>query len=304
LTIKNNSWLLVLKNFYLRLNKYHTPFMKLYKTKSAIVIEKDNTFYAIKNENWDAFLNDDSLFSKMSKAIKNVAASAGAAELVKTELQAPIQSQEIWASGVTYYRSKVGRQEESKEAGGGDFYARVYEAERPEIFFKSTAARAVGHGGKVRIRKDSTWDVPEPELTLVITSAGKIVGYTIGNDMSSRSIEGENPLYLPQAKTYDGCAGLGPCIFVTEDPLPSDTLIQIEILRKNNKVFSGDVAINQIKRKFTDLVSFLYRECSFPNGSFLMTGTGIVPGSDFTLQQGDEMRITIPPIGTLINTVG
>jgi 2-dehydro-3-deoxy-D-arabinonate dehydratase len=277
--------------------------MKLYKTKSAIVIEKDNAFFEIKNENWDTYLNDDSLYSKMSKAVKSGTASSTAADLIKRELQAPIQSQEIWASGVTYYRSKVGRQEESKEAGGGDFYARVYEAERPEIFFKSTAFRAVGHGAKVRIRKDSKWDVPEPELTLVITSSGKIIGYTIGNDMSSRSIEGENPLYLPQAKTYDGSAAIGPCIFVTEEALPSDTMIQIEIIRKDTKVFSGDVAISQIKRKFTDLVSFLYRECSFPYGSFLMTGTGIVPSSEFTLQQGDEMRITIPPIGTLVNTV-
>ena len=145
------------------------------------------------------------------------------------EIQAPIQSQEVWASGVTYLRSKVGRQEESKNAGGSDFYARVYEAERPELFFKATPGRVAAPGGKVRIRKDSTWDVPEPELTLVITSSGKIVGYTIGNDMSSRSIEGENPLYLPQAKTYDGCAALGPCIFVTQKPLPENTIIQLEI---------------------------------------------------------------------------
>lgn len=277
--------------------------MKLYKTTSAIVIEKDGSYYVIKNENWDTFLNDDALFSKLSKTIAKQAPAEEAAELLKRELQAPIQSQEIWASGVTYYRSKVGRQEESKESGGGDFYARVYEAERPEIFFKATAHRTVGPGGKVRIRKDSTWDVPEPELTLVVTSSGKITGYTIGNDMSSRSIEGENPLYLPQAKTYDGSAALGPCIFVTEDPLPADTLIQIEINRQNKNVFKGEVAINQIKRKFTELVSFLFRECSFPHGAFLMTGTGIVPGSDFTLRQGDEMRITIQPIGTLINTV-
>lgn len=277
--------------------------MKLYKTKSAIVIEKDNSFYELKNENWDTFINDDSLFSKISNAIKNISPSGNAAELVKGELQAPIQSQEIWASGVTYYRSKVGRQEESKEAGGGDFYARVYEAERPEIFFKATANRTVGHGAKVRIRKDSTWDAPEPELTLVISSSGKIIGYTIGNDMSSRSIEGENPLYLPQAKTYDGSAALGPCIFVTEQPLPPSTLIQLDIVRNGKSAFAGEVTIDQIKRKFTDLVEFLFRECSFPQGAFLMTGTGIVPSHEFTLKQGDEIRITIQPIGTLINTV-
>src|SRR5690606_28127290 len=141
------------------------------------------------------------------------------------------------------YRSKVGRQEDSKGAGGGDFYGRVYEAERPELFFKSTGRKVIGHQGKVRIRKDSTWDVQEPELTLVITSSGKIVGYTIGNDMSSRSIEGENPLYLPQAKTYDGAASVGPCIYVTENPLSPDTVIELEIIRDQKIVFSGDVAI-------------------------------------------------------------
>lgn len=277
--------------------------MKLYKTKTGVVIEKDNAFYAVKNADWDTFLNDDALFDKLTKTINGLTPIADAASLLKQELQAPIQSQEVWASGVTYYRSKVGRQEESKESGGGDFYAKVYEAERPEIFFKATASRTVGHGGKVRIRRDSTWNVPEPELTLVVTSSGKIIGYTIGNDMSSRSIEGENPLYLPQAKTYDGSAALGPCIYVTEKPLPEDTRIEITISRKGKPVFNGDIAINQIRRKFNDLVSFLYRECSFPHGSFLMTGTGIVPSSDFTLLEGDEMSITIGPIGTLVNTV-
>jgi 2-dehydro-3-deoxy-D-arabinonate dehydratase len=277
--------------------------MKLYKTKRGIVIHKDNAYYLLQNENWDSFLNDDALFEKMIRATKNAVASKSAEELLKNELLPPIQSQEVWASGVTYYRSKVGRQEESKNSGGGDFYGRVYEAERPELFFKASPGRVVGHGGQVRIRKDSTWDVPEPELTLVITKNGKIVGYTIGNDMSSRSIEGENPLYLPQAKTYDGSAALGPCIYVTQDPLPQDTLIQIEINRSGKKVFTGEVKIDQIKRKFQDLVSFLYRECSFPQGSFLLTGTGIVPPNDFTLQQNDEIRITIEPIGTLTNTV-
>src|SRR5690606_12143212 len=191
------------------------------------------------------------------------------------------------------YRSKVGRQEESKGAGGGDFYGRVYEAERPELFFKSTSHRTVGHLGKVRIRKDSSWDVPEPELTLLNTSSGKTVGYTIGNDMSSRSIEGENPLYLPQAKNYDGCAAVGPCIYVTPEPLPMDALIQLEIRREGSQVFAGEIAINQIKRPLKELVSYLYRECSFPYGSLLMTGTGIVPEKDFTLQQDDEIKITI-----------
>ena len=224
-------------------------------------------------------------------------------ELIAAGLEAPVGSQELWASGVTYFRSKQGRQEESKKTGGADFYQHVYEAERPEIFFKATAHRIVGHGKKVRIRKDSSWNVPEPELTLLITSNEKIVGYTVGNDMSSRSIEGENPLYLPQAKTYDGCAALGPCVYVTKESLPANTLIEMKIRRNGVVVFESDVEINQIKRSFIELVSFLYRECTFLNGSMLMTGTGIVPTSEFTLQSGDQISITIDNIGTLINEV-
>ena len=217
---------------------------------------------------------------------------------------APIGSQEVWACGVTYLRSKIGRQEESKDAGGGDFYARVYEAERPEVFFKSTPHRVAGPNEKVRIRKDSTWDVPEPELTLVVTSSGKIVGYTIGNDMSSRSIEGENPLYLPQAKTYDACAAVGPCVYVTEQPLDKNTNIHLEINRNAKKVFEGDIAISQMKRTPEELVSFVFRECTFPHGCLIMTGTGIVPEHEFTLQSGDEIKISIDGIGELVNVVG
>lgn len=277
--------------------------MKLYRTQQGIVIEKEKALYPVKDQEWDDFLNDDHLYEKMLQLTQNASPDPGAGTLLQQELLAPVQSQEIWASGVTYYRSKVGRQEESKGSGGGAFYALVYEAERPELFFKATAHRTVGHGGKVRIRQDSSWNVPEPELTLVITSSGKIVGYTIGNDMSSRSIEGENPLYLPQAKTYDGSAAVGPCILVTKEPLPADTLIEIEILRKGDRVFEGSIAIAQMKRKPEELVSFLYRECSFPFGSLLMTGTGIVPQNEFTLQQDDEIRIRIAPIGTLVNFV-
>jgi 2-dehydro-3-deoxy-D-arabinonate dehydratase len=266
-------------------------------------VEKGESFYALPASDWDTLINDDALVAKLSSAIEKLSPSSEAASWIAGGVEPPVQSQEIWASGVTYYRSKVGRQEESKQSGAADFYGRVYEAERPELFFKSAPYRAIGHGGSVRIRKDSTWNVPEPELTLVITSSGKIVGYTIGNDMSSRSIEGENPLYLPQAKTYTGSASIGPCIYVTDQPLPETTLIRIEILRKKQPVFQGDVAISQIKRKFTELVSFLYRECDFPKGSLLMTGTGIVPSNEFTLDHGDEIRITIDAIGTLTNTV-
>ena len=276
--------------------------MKLYKIKNGILIESENSFYLLKNEDWDSFVNDDNLFNKMKQNCKIENLVKDWKELI-SDIEAPVNSQEIWASGVTYMRSKIGRQEESKNAGGGDFYARVYEAERPELFFKATKNRVVNPGGKVRIRRDSTWNVPEPELTLLITSSGKIVGYTIGNDMSSRSIEGENPLYLPQAKTYDGCAALGPCIYVPENPLSMKENIFLEINRGGNSAFRGEVNLNQLKRKPEELVSFLYRECTFPNGSFLMTGTGIVPSSDFTLQSGDEIKITIELIGTLINTV-
>lgn len=273
--------------------------MKLYKTTAGVVVVRDDGHFLLKDENIDSLINDDNLASRLSSVIEGQKPQSG---LLDNGVLPPVGRQEIWAAGVTYYRSKVGRQEESKAAGGGDFYARVYEAPRPELFFKSPAYRAVGHGDKVRIRKDSTWDVPEPELTLVIAASGKIVGYTIGNDMSSRSIEGENPLYLPQAKCYDRSASVGPCILVTEEPLPHDTSIALEIIR-GAKVFEGRTNISQIKRSFQELVSYLYMEMSFPYGCLLMTGTGVVPPNDFTLQKGDEIRITIDPIGTLVNTV-
>lgn len=277
--------------------------MKIYKVQRGILIHDDNNYYLLEKESWDDFINDDDLYDKISDRIASKEPVENPQLLINEELQAPIHNQEIWASGVTYYNSKLGRQEESKEAGGGDFYARVYVADRPELFFKATGYRTVGSGEKVRIRKDSTWDVPEPELTLVITSNEKIVGYTIGNDMSSRSIEGENPLYLPQAKSYDGSAAVGPCIYVPNEPLASTTEIQMQVMRDDQVVFEGETGIDQIKRKFEDLVAYLFRECSFPYGCLLMTGTGIVPTSDFTLQSGDEIHITIDAIGTLINTV-
>jgi 2-dehydro-3-deoxy-D-arabinonate dehydratase len=274
--------------------------MKLYKTRQGILVESESGTYFLENENWEDFVNDDNLFQKIEDKIKGLAPS-------KTNIEnilAPIGSnQELWACGVTYLKSKIGRQEESKDAGGGDFYARVYEAQWPEVLFKATSNRIVGPDQKVRIRKDSTWDVPEPELTLVVSSSGKIIGYTIGNDMSSRSIEGENPLYLPQAKTYDGCAAVGPCIYVTEQPLSSDTTIRLEIKRGSKSVFEGSIALSQMKRKPEELVSFVYRECSFPSGCLIMTGTGIVPESNFTLKSGDEILISIDGIGTLKNEV-
>ncbi|MES2005800.1 MAG: fumarylacetoacetate hydrolase family protein [Bacteroidota bacterium] len=275
--------------------------MKLYKTSSGIVITRNDQCYLLPDTDWDTFINDDELYQKMNALIHTVIPSSKSIDTF--EVLAPLESQELWACGVTYLRSKVGRQEESSAAGGSDFYARVYEAERPEVFFKSTPHRVVGHGAKVNIRKDSTWDVPEPELTLVVSSSGKILGYTIGNDMSSRSIEGENPLYLPQAKTYDACAAVGPCIYVPGEPIQLDTKISLTINRKNKLVFEGTVQLNQMKRTPEELVSFVYRACSFPKGCLIMTGTGIVPPNDFTLLSGDEISISIDHIGTLYNTV-
>jgi 2-dehydro-3-deoxy-D-arabinonate dehydratase len=240
--------------------------MKLYNTTNGIIIEQNEKFYLIKEDlpaaqaSWNKFINDDNVLQKAT----TIVATATPVDKTAIENLLPTigNNQELWACGVTYYRSMVGRQEESKAAGGADFYSKVYEAERPECFFKSTPHRVVGNNGLVRIRKDSTWDVPEPELTLMVTSSGKIIGYTVGNDMSSRSIEGENPLYLPQAKTYDGCAALGPCVYLTNEPLSPDTNIHLNIKRNSAVVFEGTIALSQMKRTPQELVSFIYREFS------------------------------------------
>ena len=277
--------------------------MKIYRTKKGIVVEANNQLYARPNENWDEFINDDNLYSKLEGIVQSSNESEEGHHWINEGLLPPVGNQEVWASGVTYFKSKLGRQEESKDSGGGTFYEKVYNAARPELFMKATGPRVIGHLQKVRIRKDSTWDVPEPELTLLISSSGKILGYTIGNDMSSRSIEGENPLYLPQAKVYNGSTALGPCIFITDKPLSKATEIKLEVIRESNLIFSDTVTIDQIKRDFTELITFLYAEYSFPEGSFLMTGTGIVPGNDFTLASKDVVKIQISGIGTLINSV-
>jgi len=278
--------------------------MKVYNTKSGILVEHESKFHLLDQVDWDEFINDDDIIANTYIKLNDSNRIKDVNSIIENELKVPVQSQEIWASGVTYYNSKLGREEESKESGGSSFYARVYEADRPELFFKATAHRTVGNKGIVRIRKDSTWNVPEPELTLVITSTGKVIGYTIGNDMSSRSIEGENPLYLPQAKTYDGCAALGPCVLLTNESLPTDTKISLTINRAGKNVFDKNIGIDQIKRKLEDIVEYLYRECTFPHGSLLMTGTGIIPSSDFTLEIDDEVIISIDGIGSLVNKVG
>ena len=220
------------------------------------------------------------------------------------DLRAPIGNQEVWAAGVTYYRSRDARMEESKSAGGGSFYDRVYSAERPELFFKATPNRVVGHGEKVAIRSDAAWSVPEPELALLVSPTGKILGYTIGNDMSSRDIEGENPLYLPQAKVYNRSCALGPGILISSESLASSTEIRLQVLRTGQDIFSGSTTLESLKRDPATLVQYLYRDNVFPNGCFLLTGTGIVPPDSFILKQGDEIRIVIDGIGTLVNFVG
>lgn len=275
--------------------------MKLYKTKTGIIVDHEDRYYTLPQTDWDQLINQPALYNWLQNTIAGLQPHVD--QLITTDVLAPIGSQEVWAAGVTYLRSKVARMEESKESGGANFYDKVYDGERPEIFFKANAYKVVPHQGKVRIRKDSNWNVPEPELTLVINSNSEIVGYTIGNDMSSRSIEGENPLYLPQAKMYDGSASIGPCVLVTAIPIDPSTLISIVIMRNGATIFEGNVTIDKMKRKHTELVEFLYREYSFSTGAYLMTGTCVVPDNDFTLQSGDAIQITITGIGTLMNTV-
>ena len=273
--------------------------MKLYRTASGLVVEEGDRYYASTNASLDSLMVRDDLEEHLTTLIREWT-PADASALQK--LRAPIGSQEVWGAGVTYYRSRVARMAESP--AGGSFYDRVYDAERPEIFFKATAHRVVGPNQKVAIRSDSKWSVPEPELALLITPNARIVGYTVANDMSSRDIEGENPLYLPQAKTYDRSCALGPAILVTPKEPDSSSEIRMEILRGGKGVFSGATTLSARKRTSESLVSYLYRHCSFPTGCFLMTGTGIIPEDSFTLQSGDEIRISIDAIGTLVTFVG
>jgi 2-dehydro-3-deoxy-D-arabinonate dehydratase len=268
--------------------------MKLRRTIEGAVLERDGKHFLLA-EPWD------DLFRHRDPVTHLRAADGHPVE--PTEPLAPIVSQEVWAAGVTYYVSRDARMEESADAGTSDIYDRVYDAVRPELFFKASPHRVVGPGEPVRIRADSAWNIPEPELTLAISSNGQVFGYTIGNDMSSRDIEGENPLYLPQAKTYDGCASLGPEILLADEPPSGNTRIALLISRHEEMVFEGETEVAQIKRPFSELVDYLTRETSFPSGCFLMTGAGVVPPPEFTLAHGDIVSITIDGIGTLTNTV-
>jgi 2-dehydro-3-deoxy-D-arabinonate dehydratase len=276
--------------------------VKLYRTTQGAFVEENGHFYELSPvasaEAWDKLICDADLKARAAAAItKNSVTGFDPATIL-----APVAGQEVWAAGVTYFRSRKARMEESKTAGGGDFYDRVYTAERPELFFKAAGWRVVGPGRAVRIRCDAKWSVPEPELTLLVNHASKLVGYTIGNDMSSRDIEGENPLYLPQAKVYDGSCALGPCVLLSSQPL-TDSVIRLEIMRQNKELFSGTTSIAELKRHPEELIEFLFRDQSFPRGVFLMTGTGIVPPDELTLQHGDAIRISIDGIGVLENHV-
>ena len=222
--------------------------------------------------------------------------------LANVRLLAPIDRQEVWAAGVTYRRSQIARMEESVD--GASFYDKVYVAPRPEIFFKATPQRVRGPGEPLRIRGDADWNVPEPELALVLDPKLRLVGFTVGNDMSARDIEGENPLYLPQAKTYDACCGLGPWITLSAAmPQPAEIAIKLTVRRGAGVAYAGATNVGQMARSFDDLIGWLGRECSFPDGAFLLTGTGIVPDDSFTLAGGDTVEITIAGIGTLVNSV-
>ena len=276
--------------------------MKLYCTTAGAFVEHDESFFLLSPlrtpGEWDELLCDPELHARAQAAVSHARPSS----LDLATFLAPIVSQEVWAAGVTYYSSRRARMAESKGAGGGDFYDRVYAADRPELFFKATGRRVVGPGKPVRIRSDARWSVPEPELTLFVNPRGTIVGCTIGNDMSSRDIEGENPLYLPQAKVYDGSCALGPCILLTSTPA-RETKIHLQIIRDGKPAFTGNTSLGELKRDLPELVKFLFRDNSFPAGVFLMTGTGIVPGDDFTLAHGDRIRIEIDGIGALENFV-
>jgi 2-dehydro-3-deoxy-D-arabinonate dehydratase len=270
--------------------------VKLYATPRGIAATEGDRWFHARDASFDRLFAEDRPLDWLRQQVESCARLD-----VAGPLPAPLGRQEVWAAGVTFQRSREARMAESgREA---DVYDRVYDAERPELFFKATPHRVVGAGGEVRIRRDSAWNVPEAELALAVNRAGRIFGYTIGNDMSSRSIEGENPLYLPQAKIHDGCCALGPCLLLSEQPLAPTTEISLGIQRDGREVFRGATRLSQMRRSPTELVEWLFRDNSFPDGCYLLTGTGIVPDTDFTLVPGDTVAITIEPIGTLRNSV-
>jgi 2-dehydro-3-deoxy-D-arabinonate dehydratase len=278
--------------------------MHLYNTQTGAVLRfQDQSF--LMHDEWDSLINQPHLYQHLLQRAKSAEriSEEQADNNIKNQALPPIGSQEVWAAGVTYLRSRDARMDESKDAGAADCYQRVYEAERPELFFKSLPHRVAGHDSPVFIRNDSEWNVPEPELTLYINAEGTVQAYTIGNDVSSRSIEGENPLYLPQAKVYERSAALGPCLYIPETPIAPETEIRLLIYRNKIVMYEGTTPISRMKRSLNELATYLYHACDFPAGCFLMTGTCLVPPNEFTLQEGDVVEISITGIGTLRNTV-
>ena len=270
--------------------------MKLYRTIDSVIVDVGGVCRVID-------LTVDDVFSA-DEPIGTVSASFERSKTIvdpPDSLLAPIGSQEVWAAGVTYEISREARMAESAAAGTADVYARVYDAVRPELFFKATAHRVAGPDAVIRIRSDATWNVPEPELTLAISASGAIFGVCAGNDVSSRDIEGENPLYLPQAKVYDASAALGPAIVL--GPPPTAAAIELLIERGGETAYSGSTTTARLRRTFGELVAYLFRDNTFPVGCLLMTGAGVVPDDGFTLRDGDVVSITIEGVGTLRNRV-
>ena len=270
--------------------------MKVYHTAAGVAVYDGRRWFRARDFSFDRLFRESEPLAWLRSRLEECASGD-----IPEHLLPPLEGQEVWAAGVTYLRSREARMEESERES--DIYDRVYRADRPELFFKATAHRVVGHGGEVRIRSDSRWNVPEAEFALAVNREGRVFGYTIGNEMSSRSIEGDNPLYLPQAKIYDGSCALGPCLLLSEGNLPPMTDISLRITRQDDEVFRGTTQLSMMKRTPEELVGYLFRDNSFPNGCYLLTGTGIVPDNDFTLASGDEIEITIEPIGTLRNRV-
>ena len=277
--------------------------MRLFRTQLGVLVEDRGRYYEVTGVYWDRIVQQDDLSGFLHQHLGPDTELPESFKLRDTDYLPPIVSQEVWAAGVTYRKSRSARMEESEDAGGGGFYDKVYSADRPELFPKALPHRVAGHRQGVRIRADSHWNVPEPELTVMVSPGGRISGYTVGNDLSSRDIEGENPLYLPQAKVYDMSCALGPGVLVRNVALPEETGISLEIVRDGDTIFQGTTELSEMKRTAEELVEYLFRECSFPYGCFLMTGTGIVPPSNFSLAVRDEIQITIDGVGTLVNQV-
>ena len=273
------------------------PSTTLYRTPAGVVALRDDEYRQLATSSFDEIFTQEKPADWLYSAFMNGSKCAEPRVLL-----APIDSQEVWAAGVTYLRSRDARKEESQDTEGGQFYDRVYDADRPEIFFKATKHRVIAPSNPMRLRSDASWNVPEPELTLAINRFGSIFGYTIGNDLSSRDIEGENPLYLPQAKVWSDCCALGPGL-VVRDPLPRSTAISLSITRSGAEAFRGETSLDQMKRTLEELAAWLWRDNCFPAGTYMMTGTGTVPPNEFTLHSGDVISISIEGLGTLTNSI-